>query len=77
LTVKRPFDKMPFNSFSFLEDTMYRRLESKIMKIETKEAASDAECVCTCKTEKPKDGPPKPAATSSSTQISDNYRING
>ena len=56
---------------------MYRRLESKPVKIEAKDSASEAECKCTCGTEKTADGDKQPAANFSINQLTEHMKING
>lgn len=56
---------------------MYRRLESKPIKIEAQDAKTDADCVCTCGSEKAIDGEKKPEANTALNQMAAHIKING
>ena len=56
---------------------MYRRLEPKPEKVESKDASSEAECKCNCGKDNETEGDKKPAANFSITQIGNHYDING
>jgi len=56
---------------------MYRRLEAKPEKVQGKDSNSEAECKCTCGTEKATDGDKTPAADFATNRMRDYFKING
>lgn len=59
------------------EEDMYRRIEAKPFKIESKKKESELPCVCPCATENGADGEESPPTVRSTNYASVYYDING
>ena len=56
---------------------MYRRMESRDLKIEAVERKTEAICHCSCKTAQPKEGPSRPEANLTGSKLSLESEISG
>ena len=56
---------------------MYRRLESKPIKIEASDSKTEKACLCSCRSEKSEDGEKSPEAITATIQLGQELFVNG